>query len=130
MLKKICSVVLAALLIQSVAVPAFAKSDAEKAAKRAEKVRTQLARLGTGRDALVSLELRDKTKLKGYISEVGAESFVVTDSAGKTTTVAYPQVKMAQGNNLSTGAKIAIGVGIGAAIVLIILWAYLADDDS
>src|SRR5687767_8210105 len=130
MLKKICSVVLAALLIQSVAVPAFAKSDAEKAAKRAEKVRTQLARLGTGRDALVSLELRDKTRLKGYISEAGAESFVVTDSAGKTTTVAYPQVKMAQGNNLSTGAKIAIGVGIGAAIVLIILWAYLADDDS
>ena len=130
MLKKICSVVLAALILQSVAVPAFAKSDAEKAAKRAEKVRTQLARLGTGRDALVSLELRDKTRLKGYISEAGAESFVVTDSAGKTTTVAYPQVKMAQGNNLSTGAKIAIGVGIGAAIVLIILWAYLADDDS
>jgi len=130
MLKKICTVVLAALLLQSVAVPAFAKSGAEKEAKRAEKMRTQLAKLGTGKDARVRLELRDKTRLEGYISEAGAESFVVTDSAGKTTTVAYPQVKMAQGNNLSTGAKIAIGVGIGAAIVLIILWAYLADDDS
>ena len=130
MMKRICSVVLAALLLQSVAVPAFAKSDAGKEARRAEKVRTQLAKLGTGKDALVSLELRDRTKLKGYISEAGAESFVVTDSAGKTTTVAYPQVKMAQGNNLSTGAKIGIGVGIGAAIVLLILWAYLADDDS
>jgi hypothetical protein len=130
MLKKICSVVLAALLIQSVAVPAFAKSDAGKEARRAEKVRTQLAKLGTGKDARVRLELRDKTKLEGYISEAGAESFVVTDSAGKTTTVAYPQVSKAQGNNLSTGAKIAIGVGIGAGIVLLILWAYLADDDS
>ena len=130
MLKKICSVVLAALLIQSVAVPAFAKSDAGKEAKRAGKVRTQLVKLGTGKDARVSLELRDKTRLEGYISEAGAESFVVTDSAGKATTVAYPQVKKAQGNNLSTGAKIAIGVGIGAAIVLLILWAYLADDDS
>jgi hypothetical protein len=130
MLKKICSVVLTALLLQSAAVPAFGKSDAEKEAKRAEKVRTQLARLGTGEDALVSLELRDKTRLKGYISEAGAESFVVTDSAGKTTAVAYPQVKKAQGNNLSTGAKIAIGVGIGAGVVLLILWAYLADDDS
>ena len=130
MLKKICSVVLAALLIQSVAVPAFAKSDAGKAARRAEKVRTQLAKLGTGKDARVRLELRDKTKLEGYISEAGAEGFVVTDSAGKATTVAYPQVKKAQGNNLSTGAKVAIGVGIGAAIVLVILWAYLADDDS
>jgi hypothetical protein len=130
MLKKICSVVLAALLLQSAAVPAFAKSNAEKEAKRAEKVRTQLAKLGTGKDARVRLELRDKTKLEGYINEAGAESFVVTDSAGKTTAVAYPQVKKAQGNNLSTGAKIAIGVGIGAGIVLLILWAYLADDDS
>ena len=130
MLKRICSVVLAALLLQSAAVPAFAKSDAEKAARRAEKVRTQLAKLGTGKDALVRLELRDKTKLKGYISEAGAESFVVTDSAGKTTTVAYPQVKKAQGNNLSTGAKIGIGIGIGAAIVLLIIWWDLAHDDS
>ena len=130
MLKKICSVVMAALLLQAAAVPAFAKSGAEKESRRAEKARTQLAKLGTGKDALVRLELRDKTKLKGYISEAGAESFVVTDSAGKTTTVAYPQVKKAQGNNLSTGAKIGIGVGIGAAIVLLILWAYLADDDS
>ena len=130
MMKRICSVVLAALLLQSVAVPAFAKSDAGKEARRAEKVRTQLAKLGTGRDARVRLELRDKTRLEGYISEAGAESFVVTDSGGRATTVAYPQVSKAQGNNLSTGAKIAIGVGIGAGIVLLILWAYLADDDS
>jgi hypothetical protein len=130
MLKKICSVVLAALLIQSVAVPAFAKSDAEKEAKRAEKVRTQLAKLGTGKDARVRLELRDKTKLEGYISEAGAESVVVTDSAGKTTAVAYPQVKKARGNNLSTGAKIGIGIGIGAAIVLLVIWWDIAHDDS
>src|SRR5918993_517760 len=130
MMKRICSVVLVALLLQSAAVPAFAKSDAGKEARRAEKVRTQLAKLGTGRDARVRLELRDKTRLEGYISEAGAESFVVTDSAGKATTVPYPQVKKAQGHNLSTGAKIAIGVGIGAGIVLLILWAYLADDDS
>ena len=130
MLKRICSVVLAALLLQSVAVPAFAKSNAEKEAKRAEKVRTQLAKLGTGKDARVRLELRDKTKLKGYISEAGAESFVITDSAGKTTAVAYPQVKKVQGNNLSTGAKIGIGIGIGAAIVLLYIWWDIAHDDS
>ena len=129
MLKKICSVVLAALLLQSVAVPAFAKSGAGKEARRAEKVRTQLAKLGTGRDARVRLELRDKTKLEGYINEAGAESFVVTDSAGKTTKVAYPQVKKARGHNLSTGAKIAIGVGIGAAVTLLIVFLYIASKD-
>ena len=129
MLKKICSVVLAALLLQSVAAPAFARSAADKEAKRAEKVRTQLVRLGTGKDARVRLELRDRTKLSGYISEAGAESFVVTDPAGKTTTVAYPQVRKAQGNNLSTGAKIAIGIGIGAGITLLIALIIAASDD-
>ncbi|HWS54031.1 MAG TPA: hypothetical protein VN228_07895 [Pyrinomonadaceae bacterium] len=129
MLKKICRVVLAALLLQSVAVPALAKSAAEKEARRAEKVRTQLAKLGTGEGARVRLELRDKTKLEGYINEAGAESFVVTDSAGKTTAVAYPQVRKAQGNNLSTGAKIAIGVGIGAGVTLLIVLLYIASED-
>ena len=130
MLKRICSVVLAALLLQSGAVPALAKSGAEKEARRAEKVRTQLGKLGTGKGARIRLELRDETKLEGYISEACAESFVVTDSVGKTTSVAYPQVKKAQGNNLSTGAKIAIGVGIGVAIFLLVMWWDLAHDDS
>jgi hypothetical protein len=130
MLKKICSVILAALLLQSVAVPAFAKSDAEKEARRAEKVRTQLAKLGTGKGARVRLELRDKTKLEGYINEAGAESFVVTDSADKTTTVAYPQIKKAQGHNLSTGAKIAIGIGIGVGVTLLIVFLYIATHED
>jgi hypothetical protein len=122
MLKKIGSLILSTLLLQAAVVPAFAKSDANKEAERAEKIRTQLVKLGTGKDALVRLELRDKSKLEGYISEAGAESFVVTNRDGKTTTVPYPQVRKAQGNNLSTGAKIAIGAGVVAAIVLIVIW--------
>src|SRR5689334_1248131 len=99
MLKKLCSVVLSALLLQAAAVPAFAATSAEKEAKRADKVRTQLAKLGTGADARIKLVLRDKTKLKGYVSEAGADTFAVTDHAGKTTTVGYSQVSKAQGNN-------------------------------
>ena len=129
MLKKICSALLSALLLQAAAAPAFAKSDADKEAARAEKVRTQFANLGTGQDARVKIELRDKTKLEGYLSEVGADSFAVTDSAGRTATVAYPQVKKAHGNNLSTGAKIAIGAGIGAAVVLIVLYSIYAANE-
>ena len=130
MLKRICSVALTALLLQAAAAPALAKSSAEKEARRAEKVRAQLAKLGTGKDAVVRLELRDKTKLEGYISEAGPDTFVVTSRAGVATTVAYPQVAKARGNNLSTGAKVAIGIGIGAAIVLLIIWYDLAHDDS
>ena len=129
MLKKICSVALAALLLQATAAPALAKTAAEKEAKRAEKVRTQLAKLGTGADARVKLELRDKTKLEGYIGEAGPESFVVVSKAGAATTVAYPQVVKAKGHNLSTGAKIGIGIGIGAGITLLIILLIAASDD-
>ena len=130
MFKRLCSVMLSALLLQAAAVPAFARSSAEKEARRAEKVRTQLAKLGTGKDALVRIELRDKTKLEGYVSEVGAESFVITNKAGVATTVTYPQVVKAKGNNLSTGAKIAIGVGVAAAIVLLILWHEYSENEG
>jgi len=120
---------LSALLLQAAAVNAFAATNAEKDARRAEKVRTQLAKLGTGKDALVRIELRDKTKVEGYLSETGADSFTVTDREGKATTVAYPQVRKARGNNLSTGAKIAIGIGIGAGVTLLIVLLIAASDD-
>ena len=129
MLKKICSAILATLLLQAAAAPAFAKTNAERDARRAEKVRTQLSKLGTGSDARVSLELRDKTKLEGYLSEAGSDTFTVTDREGKTTTVPYQDVNKARGNNLSTGAKIGIGAGIGAAVVLLILWSMYAANE-
>lgn len=130
MLKKICSAILATLLLQAAAVPAFAKTNAEKDARRAEKVRTQLSTLGTGTDARVSLELRDKTKVEGYLSEAGADTFTVTDKEGKTTTVPYQDVKKAHGNNLSTGAKIAIGAGIAAAVILILVYHAIAVNEQ
>jgi hypothetical protein len=130
MLKKICSALLSALLLQAAALPAFAATNAERDARRAEKVRTQLAKLGTGTDARVKLELRDKTKLEGYLSEAGPEDFAVTDSSGKTTRVPYPQVAKAKGNNLSTGAKIAIGAGIGAAVTILILYLYVVTHED
>ena len=129
MFKKVCSVVLSALLLQAAAVPAFAATSAEKEAKRAEKVRTQLVKLGTGADARVRVALRDKTRLEGFVSEAGADTFAVTDGAGRTTTVGYGQVGKAQGHNLSTGAKIGIGVGIGAAVTLLILWSMYAANE-
>ena len=129
MLKKICSAILAALLLQAVAAPAFANTNPKKEAERAEKVHAQLSKLGTGRDALVRVELRDKTKLEGYVSEAGTDSFTVTDAKGNATAVPYHQVKKAQGNNLSTGSKIAIGAGIAAAVVLIVLYSMYAANE-
>jgi hypothetical protein len=119
---RIAVVVLVALLLSlSNPSPALAGTSPEKEARFTQKVKTELSKLGTGPNARVDLKLRDKTKLKGYISEVGAESFVVIDDkTGSATTVTYPQVKQVRGNNLATGWKIAIGVGILIGVLLII----------
>lgn len=95
----------------------------EKQARFAEKVKASVLKFGTGESARVNIKLQDKTKLVGYISAVDGEDFVVTDAkTGTVTAIAYSQVKSVHGNNLSTGAKTAIGVGIAAALIFTIPW--------
>ena len=112
--------VLAFLVLNLVCLaPASADTKPEAGAKFAAKVKREVARLGTGPDARIEVRLRDKTRVAGYVSEVAEGHFAVTDAAtGSVTVVPYPQVKQAKGNNLSRGARIAIGVGIVAAILL------------
>jgi hypothetical protein len=63
-------------------------------------------------------------KLKADVTKLVADA-----KAGKLKVPAqhFPQPKR---NNLSTGAKVAIIAGIGAAVFLIIMLVSLADDDS
>jgi hypothetical protein len=122
MLKKFLSLALVGLLINLVSVsPVYAGSKEEKQARFAEQVKRGVLKLGTGTDARVEVKLRDKTKLKGYISEAGEDSFTVVDAKlGVATTVAYPQVKQVKGNNLSSGARIALAVGLAIASLIVV----------
>lgn len=131
MFRKLFSLALVVLLANSVGMRlAFADSKEEKQARFVEKVKVNVLKLGTGEAARVKVKLRDKTKLEGYVSASGEEDFTVTDrKTGVATTVAYPQVKSVKGNNLSTGAKIAIGVGIAAAVIFLILFKVIVDED-
>ena len=124
MFRKLVTLLLVAFVMNLAGVRlAYANSKEEKEARFAEKIKANVIKLGTGESTRVKVKLRDKTKLEGYISDAGADTFTVTNrKTGVATTVAYPQVKSVQGNNLSTGAKIAIGVGIAATIIFIILW--------
>ncbi len=124
MLKKVLSlVVLVALFHAGFCVQtASARSKAEKQARFAERVKAGIVRLGVGEESYVTVKLRDKTKLAGYISEAREESFVVTDlRTSEATTVAYADVKKVKGHNLSTGAKIAIGAGIVVGVVMLVV---------
>ena len=131
MFKKFLSLLLVALLINLAwARPALADSKEEKQARFVEKVKASVLKLGTGEAARVKVKLRDQTKLEGYVSAADGEGFTVMNpKTGTATPVAYPQVKSVKGNNLSTGAKIAIGAGIAAAVVLLILWKVIVDED-
>jgi hypothetical protein len=120
MFKTLLSMILITLIMTCGTQTAYADSKAEKQARFTEKVKLGIAKLGVGEEARVELKLRDKTKIKGYVREVGDEDFVVADAkTGATARVAYAQVQTVKGNNLSTGAKIAIGLGILAAILAI-----------
>src|SRR5262245_11692330 len=124
MLKKSLALALAVLMLQvMVSVQtASASPVVDKQEKLARKVKEGISKLGVGKDARVAVKLRDKTILAGYISEANEDSFVVSNAeTGNATTVAYTNVTQVKGHNLSTGAKIAIGIAIGVGVTLIVL---------
>ncbi|MBX7172636.1 MAG: hypothetical protein K1X72_16830 [Pyrinomonadaceae bacterium] len=122
MFKKYLTLILTVLIINlSFSSAAFAETKEEKEAKFAQKVKTEIAKLGTGTEAKIQVKLKDGTKLKGYVSQINEDSFVVTDEkTGTSTEVPYPQAKQVKGNNLSTGVKIAIGVGITIGVIVLL----------
>jgi hypothetical protein len=123
MIKKVLSLALVGFLLGVAGLrPAYAGPKEEKAARFAEKVKAGISKLGTGAEARIEVKLRDKTKLKGYVSEAGEDSFIIVDDkTGATSTVTYAQVKQVKGNNLSTAAEIAIGVGVILLPIVIVL---------
>jgi hypothetical protein len=103
--------------------PLASETPKEKAKKAllAAQVKAGIAELGTGVSARVRLVLNDKTRYDGYIREIAADHFVVADAkTGATAPIAYDEVKGIKGHNLSTGAKIGIGVAIAAGIAIVI----------
>ena len=123
MFRKVLCFAMIGLLVGVAGVgPAYAGSKEEKDTRLAAKVKEGIRKLGTGVDARVEVKLRDKTKLKGYVSEADEDSFVIVDEkTGATSKVAYPQVQKVTGNNHSTAVEIAIGVGVIILPIVIVL---------
>jgi len=79
------------------------------------KVKAAVAKRGTGPKAKVTVKLKDQTRLKGYISNAGDNSFTLSDSkTGQVRTLAYSDVaEVKKQGGMSLPAKIGIGVGAG-----------------
>ena len=122
MLKKYLTLILTILVINlSFSAVAFADTKVEKEAKFAEKVKANVTKLGTGKDAKVEVKLKDGTKIKGYIRQIYEGSFVVIDDkTGASTEIPYPQVKQAKGKSDTYYFVFGI-VGIAALIALLIV---------
>jgi hypothetical protein len=123
MSKKIIVYALAALLVNLVCVSsgAMASPSISKEQDQVEKLKAGIIKLGTGPDAQIKIRLRDKTKISGYVSEAGERSFVVVDAkTGQPTSIPYPQVGQAKGNNLSSKAKIAITLIVLTGVFILV----------
>lgn len=108
------SLIAFSLVLTSVALPAFANGG-----DSADKVRSEIRRLGTGPETRVKVKLKDGTKVEGFVAEANDREFVVENSkTGVRTPVPYPAAKQVRGNNLSGTVKILIGVGVGIAFLI------------
>jgi hypothetical protein len=127
MKRKYLVVALVALLLQTFAgLPAAlaAKTQAETDAQLSERVKVKVARLGVGERARVTVKFKDGTKLKGYIAQAKDSEFIVRDrKTDASSVVLYRDVARIESNRgHSTARNIALGTGIGAGVVLTILF--------
>jgi len=91
----------------------------QEPADHAAKIKLEIQKRGTGERARVKLTLRDKTGVKGYISQIGDDSFELSDQqTGTVMTLAYREVDRVQKQGLSTPAKVAIGAAVVAGAMI------------
>lgn len=107
--------------------PAFAQARLDEDANLTAKVKSSIQKLGTGKHARVQVKLKNGTKLKGNVSQINDDSFLVTNEAtGNQTEVLYSQTKQVKRSN-RYGIWTVIGVGTLAAMIAIIVVAGKSD---
>ena len=114
--------VLFSMFLVSSQIPFLAQSDSKKNEKKIEKIKQKINKLGTGENVIIKVKLYTDTTYQRYLSQVGADNFVVVDKTGNQITINFADVDSIGGKNLSTGVKIAIGVGIGFGAMLLIFY--------
>lgn len=77
-----------------------------------EKIKIRVAKIGVG-GKLTEVEFKDKTKTKGYITEIKEDGFVlVSKKNGASTDISYDKVKNVR-TTLATPRKVGLIVAAG-----------------
>ena len=122
--KRIHTIMLSGLLMLTASTLPTTHAQAGPDARLTEQARAQVENLGVGRDARAEIKLRDETKLKGYVSATGGDSFTLMDAkTGASRTVAYADVAQVKkrgggGGGISTRTWAIIGAAAVAAVIV------------
>jgi hypothetical protein len=110
---------------------ASASPQNNKPALTIEQIKIQVAKVGTGDKAKATITTKDGAKVKGYVSRVADDDFVMRDrKTDAPTTIRYADVvKVERSHGHSIARNILIGVGIGSAVVVIAVIAAIARNE-
>ncbi len=88
--------------------------------KQALKIADAVSKLDTGDNSVVALRLQNKTVIKGTLTEVGPDAFVVTDNeTGDQHRVPYGVVAQLHGYSLVNGKQVHVGGGFRAKVMAV-----------
>ncbi len=120
MIRRVSAVVLVLVLMPYVAGAATAElPDAPSQTQAAQAKRQAHALQANHKKTIVVLN--DRTRLVGYVSEVGENEFVLTDQSSSTQrAISFSEVHHIRRSGMSTRKKVLIGVGIGFAGLFVI----------
>jgi hypothetical protein len=108
-------------LIAGVSASTPAQSQSPPGGLAADKIKAKVTRYGTGKQARVKVQLKDKSKLKGYIGEIGQDRFtVVNPNQGTVTPVNYSEVEKIKNNNHDAVRALIFGAGTIGGLLLIV----------
>lgn len=112
MFKRFVTFTLMITLLQTSAGAAFPRDHVSSEKSPVEQVKAKVLKKGLGKKVVV--KLKDGSRLKGFISQIGTDNFDITDSkTGKVTSLEYVNVtSVSDQGGLSLLAKVGIGIGI------------------
>lgn len=127
MFKKNSAIFIAALLILTNLTTAVAQQSDAVALDR--RVKAQVNDLGAG--AKVTVFLKDGTKVRGSISQILDDSFDVTiNKETQSSIISYRDVEKVKRRGWTSGAKVGIGVAVGAGVIVTMLAVLLSSSDG
>ena len=126
-MKRILAFALAALAI-NLACATSAPAQSNKDILRIDKLRRDVEKIGF--DERVEVKLNDGTKLKGRITGIADDQFVITDQKGAATKIPYSNIKRVVKHDDTTGSQLrtlAMGVGLLAGVLTVLVIAGRSD---